>query len=186
MKCPIPRQLEEKQKSRTITAPRSWNVITRTFLALDFIKFRLGSSHTMSFLWHLPASCILPGRMRRPACRGPQIRKFAVARSWEHHQRPGHTHTHTHTHTHQTLPAPAPSKAYTLQEKASSHRPPASPFSPPLGLGPGCPPNSRFPGWVPTRKGRRGRLTELLRAVERGRGFHKLVVWRKEKSRKQK
>ena len=64
--------------------------------------------------------------------------------------------------------------------------PPASPFSPPLGLGPGCPPNSRFPGWVPTRKGRRGRLTELLRAVERGRGFHKLVVWRKKKSRKQK
>lgn len=52
----------------------------------------------MSFLWHLPASYIFPGRMRPPACRVPQIRKFAVARSWEHHQRPGHTHTHTRTH----------------------------------------------------------------------------------------
>ena len=146
MKCPIPRHLEEKQTSRTIAAPRSWNLITRTFLALDFIKFRLGSSHTMS-LWHLPASCIFPGRMRPPACRGPLIRKFAVARSWEHQQRPGHTHTHTHTHTAQpthTHSPPPPLPKHTLQEKASSHRernvqqgqsPPASPFSPPLGLG---------------------------------------------------
>ena len=144
-------------------------------------------------LWHLPASCIFPGRMRPPACRGPLIRKFAVARSWEHEQRPGHTHTHTHTLTadSHTLPSPATSKAHApgtgqfspQKERAAGPESPSQPF---LSAPRAWTPHSRFPGWVRTRKGKKGRLTKLLRAVGRGRGFHKLVVWRKKKSRKQK